>query len=869
MSDRFNSEFALGRRDLLKGMAATAAVASLAPAFGKTLPVQQQASIRESYGMELGPAYPASWIETDLRYVWNQTPEKRQDVYFRRFVSFRRKPRRAILSVLNDARFSLWINGVSVREIPKGASWRLASTYDVTRLMREGKNSICIHSESLNTDYHSQPLTPLSGVAVRLETFDGVNLEALQTDTSWSVRVAPPDAAWKDSDASDDGWEAATPVAFANQAPWINLKNWPMVLPDPESGTLRILPVKPTEIRAIPGTPAPQVHSSSSVSFVVERSKTAPWYESSTLPLEDRLALARQTLPGVMVDFGREIHGRVRIRSGSSEGMSILIAFGESPGEAWNAPHVGITDLFVPAHGEAASLATGFRYALIHAVPLGADDGHAANLKLDAISCDLIHEPLEYKAALTSSDGMLQKLWDTGAYTVHLCAQRELWDAPKRDRNAYGGDLLPIVSTVATVFGRPDVVNKTLDVLSAGIWNRKSGTIIRHINGICGYSAAWIYSLAQNYEATGDKAYISNRLTFLIALLRYMETDIGNDHLFINRNRQWCFTDWSVGLRESGQQPNSDRWMTTDQQMATHFFFLGAFRQAARLLKATGAAENELASAYYDHLADEMTKAASAAWWDQTLASFGSRIQVNAMAIFSGAVEGTAAVHIADTVLLRSPALSNYDPQTDSDIVTPYYRYYILEALAMAGRRTQAAASMKTFYGEMFRRGATTFWEKFDPREVASAPIPGYGPDWRGDDSNGGTLYEDSLCHGWSSAPTPWITRYLVGIRATVAGFAQASIEPELNGATWIEGSAATPHGILQARHSSIQGRWRSDITLPAGITALAGVPISTADRGYIQLNGKPAELVKRNEQYAYVRLTGPGHFAITVRRSA
>jgi len=847
----------LHRRDFLKAILATT-VAS--PLYGATAQAKAPTAYDPAVNtatLDLPHAYPAEWTSESLHYIWNATPEVAKPLYLRKIVTFQQKPLRAILSVLNDARFALWINEQEVRSLKHGASWRLASTYDVTCLMNAGQNSICIQSESLNSDYHSQPLTPLCGVAAQLEIFDGTTLQRIQTDASWSVRSLHPEDGWMSDTPTEGGWEAAKLIAAANQSPWVNLKNWPAPLPDPASSSLHVLNVAPKEIHVLPDHAGAELTGPTSVRLHVDCSQQTDWYNSSHLDTKERLAYARSTLPGVVVDFGCEVHGRVHIKSASDVPMAVLIALGESPGEMWNAPHTGILDLFIPAQGQASTLCSGFRYAEIHALSLGSEKSTSANLILEKISCEFVHQPVQYQGALTCSDPLLQELWKVGAYTVHLCAQREVWDAPKRDRNAYGGDLHPVAPILTGVFHQPALALKTLDVMSSGIWIHHS--ILRHINGISGYSAAWIYALAETFQMSGDRSSITERLQFLLALLKYMESDLDDQHLFINRNRQWCFTDWSVGLRESGKQRDTGLFMTHDQQMATHFYFLGAFAQAAKFLKTAGTPEAEEAAKHYEALAGQMRNAAMSAWWDKDLAAFGDRIQVNAMAIFVGALTGDVATRVADTVLLRAPRLSAYDFRKDKDIVSPYYRYYILEALALSGRAKQATAWMKTYYGEMLRRGATTFWENFDPRQVAGPSIPGFGVDWHGDDSAGGNMYESSLCHGWSSAPTSWIMRNMVGLKPATPGFGEVLIEPELSGALWIDGSVATPHGQVSARHSSLAGGWNTRVTLPDGVTAMVGIPLEAIKGRRLLLNGSAVEASNKNERFTYVRVSKSG----------
>ncbi len=60
---------------------------------------------------------------------------------------------------------------------------------------------------------------------------------------------------------------------------------------------------------------------------------------------------------------------------------------------------------------------------------------------------------------------------------------------------------------------------------------------------------------------------------------------------------------------------------------------------------------------------------------------------------------------------------------------SPYFHFYFLPALRVAGLEGEAIALIKQEWGEMLERGATTAWESFAGDEL------------------------DSLCHPWSTAP--------------------------------------------------------------------------------------------------------------------
>jgi hypothetical protein len=144
----------------------------------------------------------------------------------------------------------------------------------------------------------------------------------------------------------------------------------------------------------------------------------------------------------------------------------------------------------------------------------------------------------------------------------------------------------------------------------------------------------------------------------------------------------------------------------------------------------------------------------------------------------------------------------------DDDPITPYYAYFLLQAMSGLKENQDALDYLRRNWGDMLRRGATTWWEKFNPA-------------WP-DDMNwalGQTAYL-SLCHGWSSGPTTYLTENVLGVRPTGAGFGTVEICPHLGDLTWAEGDVPTPKGLIHVRAERKQSRLSAVVKLPPGVSA-------------------------------------------------
>ena len=173
---------------------------------------------------------------------------------------------------------------------------------------------------------------------------------------------------------------------------------------------------------------------------------------------------------GVLLDFGRELHGGLQI--GNSEfthGSRVRIRFGESVGEAmadvgekgatndhavrdavYQLPHLGMLEI-----GN-----TGFRFVRIDLLSQG-------KATLEFVRAISLMRPMPRVGAFRSSDERLNRVWETAVRTVHLCCQDFLWDGIKRDRLVWMGDTHPETRAILAVFGAADVLRDSLDYAAA------------------------------------------------------------------------------------------------------------------------------------------------------------------------------------------------------------------------------------------------------------------------------------------------------------------------------------------------------------------------------------------------------------------
>lgn len=485
--------------------------------------------------------------------------------------------------------------------------------------------------------------------------------------------------------------------------------------------------------------------------------------------------------PGILLDFGRELHGGIQLW-GTIESphkpVRVRVRFGESAVEAMGHPdqdHAIHEEIIqIPWYGYQEFGNTAYRFVRIDLVD---PDTH---LCLKAARAVFLYRDLEYKGSFKSSDARLNEIWDVGAYTTHLCMQDMIWDAPKRDRLVWIGDIHPETMVISTVFGDVDVVPKSLDYV------RDITPLPQWMNGISSYSIWWVLVHKCWYLFQGNKAYLEEQREYLKGLLGLLLEQIGPDGK--ERMGDHRFLDWP-----SSEDPDAIH-------AGLHALLTMALTDGAWLCEVLG--EDECASLCQ----------AGVARLKQYVPSQSSTKQANALVALAG---------LADAKEVNANCLAQ-DPFAG---ISTFYGYYVLQARAMAGDYAGAMAVIRKYWGAMIDLGATTFWEDFNlewtengcaidafPKEGEKSIHADYGNYcYKG--------LRHSLSHGWASGPTAWMTEHILGIRPLEPGATKILVDPHLEDLDFAEGTFPTPQGILRVRHEkAADGSVTSDISAPPGV---------------------------------------------------
>lgn len=768
-----------------------------------------------------------------LVYTFPGLMEKTETHYFRHTFSLATIPPEATLYIAGPRRVKVWLNGRLAESVESDTSSPLGMhtfAISVARFLKSGKNTIAIEAVRGRgvTGFANSPI-------VRQQTFGQVMVAKI-LPASQGVNTKPlmiTSGDWRSSTREDDGWQQANfddsswkPVQSIGPIEsnielfqWnadAGLYDWPGY--DGISGFLAHMPLPAKDVLA---TYAGRGSFSNLNQLTSDKTHSGEF--SVTLP---STPLTDAEAPSLFLDFGRELTGRMEIVSDSDTPVTVTIQMGESESEALKSPYLGINQLTIPPHGIGHGPKTAFRYAKIRFV------GGGPELRFKSIHVDHIYYPVEYSGSFESSDKLLNRIWEVGAYTAHLCMQDGVWDASKRDRGRWMGDMDISGRVIEDVFGEHTLMEDTLDRLMG------PAPVDQHVNGIPGYSAFWFTEVADYYRHTGSKQFLEREHSRMLQLLHYVDQEFDNRGVYANKTKVWLYVDWSPDL--NGDTPETRR--------ATTFEYYRAYREAAWLLREIGDTKN---AEEYDRKAVHIKTGADKYLLDASTDTFGPRWQTNAAAVVGGVADPKQYDAIWNHVL-SSVGHIKYNAY----IISPYYNYYVIQAMAEIGHRQAALDWIRQYWGGMIEEGATSMWEAYDPswyKEDFHASL-------QADNRSG---YFVSLAHGWSAGPTAWLMEEVLGIIPTGAGFSTVDIRPDLLDMQWAKGSEPTPHGLLKVEAHKVQSGETVVLDIPSGIVARVLVP-STSTNSKVLVNGAvQASSNAENGTRKVITLRTAGHYEL------
>lgn len=484
---------------------------------------------------------------------------------------------------------------------------------------------------------------------------------------------------------------------------------------------------------------------------------------------------------GTLYDFGKETFGYLSFAGYKGEG-GLNIYYGESREEALDTAHCETLDKLEIHAGKIKNLADGkilgshentvdvgtytiesskaFRYVYISGEGT-ADPGDVTMFYESA--------PEEYKGHFSCNDEEVNRIWNVGAYTMHLTTREFFIDGVKRDRWVWSGDAIQSYLMNYYLFFDSDCVKRTIWLL------RGKDPVTSHINTIMDYTFYWFQSVYDYYMYTGDTGFLVQLYPRMKSLMTYVLGRTDKDGMVQGMAGDWVFIDWADGfLGKKGQ-------LSFEQVL-----FCKSLETMALCAGLTG---DKAGEQYYLKLSSALRSKLIPRFWNEQKKALVHTVvngkqsedvtrYANMFAILFNYLTPEQKAEVQNTVLKNDHILK---------ITTPYMRFYELEALCALGDQSLVMKEMKSYWGGMLKEGTTTFWEKYNPSDKNEQHLAMYG-----------RPYGKSLCHAWGASPIYLLGKYYLGVRPVKPGYEEFAISPSLGGLKWIKGDVPVPGGRIQ-----------------------------------------------------------------------
>ncbi len=401
--------------------------------------------------------------------------------------------------------------------------------------------------------------------------------------------------------------------------------------------------------------------------------------------------------------------------------------------------------------------------------------------------------PAEERGRFECSDPLLNRLWEVGRYTLQLCMHDGWEDCPGREQRQWLGDATVEFLVGQAAFG-PSVNALNRQFLQHAAESQRPDGLTQmyapgdhHTSGmvIPDWTLQWILNAEQHLLYTGEVEAIDAVFPAIQRALAWFERQIGA-HGLVADLPYWHFHDWAAVGRHG-------------EAATLNAVLVGALRAGARLARAL---EAQRAARRYDALADRIAAALNARHWDAERGVYVDSVDpatgirdrrvsqhANAAMILWGIAPrarwASMIQWITDAARLRFtaappivPSGEPFDPEQHVVLANTFFSHFVYRALCRAGRFDLVLALIRTRYGRMLERGATTLWESYDPTA--------------------------SLCHGFSATPVYQLSTEVLGVYPLEPGFTRFHVCPQ-------PGDLEYAHGVFPTICGDIDVSWRRE----------------------------------------------------------
>ncbi len=796
------------------------------------------------------PFTDCCWIGPD----WKADCGGEENRYYayRKFFSLPAGVKKGSVLVTADARYLLWVNGQFVgrgpaRCFPERQSY---DRYDLAPFLKKGENWIAVLVHQFGKSNGQYIYRYRTGLLMQGELqLTNASRILLRTDLAWQVRqadwylrtharisqhlgfqerfdaVAEPknwqNPAKAQKALTDPAWQKPFYVGPPGCAPWTGFE--PRHL-EPMTETL----VKPVGITwAAAGKNAPNIHSADNLLHIWDAEKRK---RLTKLPAFDpagyvRVAPAGTDFIALAFDFGWNHAAYAKIDIRDARGGEIIDSFYAAglpsknkepdPARGFGDFYEGMADRFIAAPGKSAWQSFAIRGYRQHIVVIRTK--HPLRIRVTALRT---HHTVQPRGQFECSDPALNAIWTTSDRTLKAGMLDAFVDNNFREQAQWLHDGCVIGPAAWATYGDTALWRRGLLQ-----WGQSHTQYPNHVlnsmspmensfTGIPDYSFAWVASLLDYYQTTGDLSLLKESLEPLSRLVRdLIFPNITRDGLFIQPEGYWLFLDWS----------NFDM---SPYSLVLNLMLLRALLSAATV---TRLCKDHHLETECLHQEQHLRQAIAKRFWSKKQNAWLENIEPSPAVkkIFNKRLEkqdtcpwnigwprakpkNKCSRHSNALAVLTSLGTPGQQQKAAAFVARSMKPKFIADnalshmwvdkiygVLCESGHDRDVLTALREYHEKWIEKGATTWSELWDADATTHAQTYGAAVNWV-------------------------LTSYILGIRPLKPGFTEVNFDPRPGDLAWAKGVVPTPLGDIRVSWVKNQaGRIMADIHAPRGIKVI------------------------------------------------
>lgn len=746
--------------------------------------------------------------DSKSKWIWldNNTDKKDQTVYIRKDVVWKSENAKMKLHITASNRYKAFINGRSlgIGPCPGDPNLYYYDTYDIELTSEELKSKqLCLSAICYNMGESVTVITEQNKgkpgfrclFEIYGETTDGIyKTDFIGSDESFKVIASPvkpgdfvsfdesriskwsgfkevydsrnEPLGWKNTDFNDESWQNA--VIVNETAKQI------------EKLTAREIPFM-TDYHVYPVSILQTENYLGKISFPECLLKQKDDTKNEDFVVTTIDASVPGSFPAIVLDFGKEVVGYPSYTLKGMSGANVSFWYGES------------LDLnrydTVILNGDVVTYQPyqirAFRYLKIVC------NNSLIPIEIYSVSLRMWRYPYEDTGRFECSDDLLNKIWETSTYTVKMNSLEHFVDCPLREQAQWLADSRVMAMANYWNFYSPNLVRKAIRQFLAV--QSEDGLIPATGPQNCTLSnldfpCHFFMMVYEYYFYSGDLEFMEEVYPRLGNLLSYFIAKENENGFVIDSGGKGLFLDWAF----------IDKREEVTALQCLYYQALDSYEKITSVLGYTDKIDG------IHSRKEKLKRKINELLFNKEI---GLYCDCRVSGVFSQHYSQQSTAYALVTGVADSesvPALIEkmYTEKGIEQIKGAFLLSFVTAMLFGNDKGEKSIDIISDYWGEMLKRGATTWWETFDrstPSCTVAYCFAGNSPTYLID------YIPTSQCHAWGSGPAYTLMSNILGVIPADVGFKKIRISPATGNLKWCNGSVPTKYGVIEAKWKKLQ----------------------------------------------------------------